>query len=167
MPDDPLAPPDNPLAPVHRPETKPADYLNELLQNPEILRRTIEQAGNFAFGAGATRPFEGRVPPMGGPGSLSGLSRAMQVPSRFVDPEARRLQILEKLWANEDFNPILRGNKMHFPSLDAAENAEMNRIGWSRAPHVTQEMETSPETARDAWQQNILFWLRLANPYEE
>jgi hypothetical protein len=50
MPDDPLAPPDSPFMPVHRPGTKPEDYLNELLRDPEMMQKAIEQASNFAFG---------------------------------------------------------------------------------------------------------------------
>jgi transposase len=39
-------------APAHLPGTKPADYLRELYENPNILARGIEQASGFA---GATR----------------------------------------------------------------------------------------------------------------
>jgi hypothetical protein len=104
--------------------------------------------------------------PIGDPGSLSGLTRAMQVPSRFVQPEGRRLAILNKLMAHEDYVPLIdwEVGRLKWPSLTAEENLEMNRIGWSRAPEVTYEMETAPQTSRDAWKRNVQFWQQLANP---
>ncbi len=41
-------PPD--LNPVHLPGTEPKDYLRELLQNPDILAKNVNQASNFNFG---------------------------------------------------------------------------------------------------------------------
>jgi len=45
---------------VHLPGTKPADYLRELLRNPDILAKNIEQASAFNFGGmarGVNRPL--------------------------------------------------------------------------------------------------------------
>jgi predicted transcriptional regulator len=47
--------------PVHKPGTQPQDYLNELLQNPDIMQQNINQASNFAFGAMA-RPLYAKPP---------------------------------------------------------------------------------------------------------
>src|SRR5258706_15561163 len=41
--------------PVHLPGTEPKDYLRELLKNPDILAKNIDQASNFNFG-GTTGP---------------------------------------------------------------------------------------------------------------
>src|SRR6267378_6634084 len=36
--------------PVHEPGTQPADYLRELLRNPDILAKNVDQASQFNFG---------------------------------------------------------------------------------------------------------------------
>ncbi len=44
--------------PVHNPGTEPKDYLQELLRNPDILAKNIQQAGNFAgISKGITKGF--------------------------------------------------------------------------------------------------------------
>jgi hypothetical protein len=117
---------------------------------------------------GNVLPFQRPAPKIGEPGSLSGLTRSMQVPSQFVSPIARRSAILNKLAANRDWQPQITEGRLRFRSLTAAENKEMSRVGWSRAPEVTHEQEISPDplTRMRAWQRNIEYWRRLAGPQE-
>jgi hypothetical protein len=51
----------SPFEPVHMAGAKPADYLRELSRNPDILRKNIEQASNFALDAGTVRRIGGKT----------------------------------------------------------------------------------------------------------
>src|SRR5215475_1266771 len=53
------------LNPIQSPGTQPRDYLRDLAQNPEIMRRSIEQASNFLGLAGMTSPYKGFSPVRG------------------------------------------------------------------------------------------------------
>src|SRR5258706_11132416 len=48
--------------PVHELGTQPADYLRELLRNPDILRKNIDQASQFNFGGMARPTFSQKNP---------------------------------------------------------------------------------------------------------
>jgi hypothetical protein len=85
---------------------------------------------------------------------------------RMTPMELTRQNVLAKLIANGDFTPeldVAAPGKMWFRSLSPAENEVMTRIGWSRAPDVTFEMETGADRAA-AWEKNIRFWHSLASP---
>src|SRR5262249_48567708 len=144
-PDDPLLPGDplQPFAPIHRPGTQPADYLNELLRDPEILARTIEQAGNFAFG-GVMKRIGSSVymgwPDVGQPRQLTEAANRNVAPIEHGPDEYEvalqsliprmpsRKQVLEKLIANRDFAPTYQNYNYRFKSLTPAENEAMRAI---------------------------------------
>lgn len=119
-----------------RPRDPFAQFDPELQQQPW----TTEDA----LGIGGSRPFWE-------------MMKGVQMPP----VRATRPEVLDKLIAHGDFEPQLREGKMWFRSLSPAENEELNRIGWGRAPDVTFEEETSSQTARSAWEKNIRYWREL------
>jgi hypothetical protein len=89
----------SPFEPVHVAGTKPADYLRELSRNPDILRKNIDQAGNFNFVGGSKlsglRPG-GRSIPLKG-------SAPSYVESKWADPATNeRLVAMNKAGAKFD-----------------------------------------------------------------
>jgi len=139
----------------------------------DLLKQSGLYAGLGSFrGPVGTEGAIGGVPKMTGAGDFNAYrppaatANENLTPYQFMASEghAERASILDRLIKAKDFNPSLADGRMKFKSLTPGENEEINRIGYSRAPDVTWEQETSPFTAPQAWEKNLRYWHGLSIP---